>query len=305
MYDEFLKITGYNIENYFRRFIDFINNKSQNIIDYYSGLTPTLNRDSFGEYEYLLKESDFVINIFDLNLNRFNTVDYWEFMEFADDIKIKLETIGVFNKYTRSSVDKESFSNNISIDIASHDNETIEQLISNMGSTNRDEDWVNVALSNVLIQEDYSNNGGKILTVNFKSTSTTPIESIVDSSEGEKIKGRDILKKITFENEDLKVLEYDDTLQQMLDIMLNLSKNDNPEFPEYGIDKTLVLGMTYKAIALPSILRQLFQTLSTEDIISDVQVLKTNFDQDSLFMDLSINVKSGQNKLMTLNLNGN
>jgi len=305
MYDEFLDITGFDLEDYFRRFVDFVNNKSQLIIDYYSGLIETMDRDAFGEYELLFKESGYVINLFDLNQERFNTVDFWELMEFADDIKVKLLTIGNFSKYARSSVKKESFSNEVSVEISTRDNETLEEMMTRHGSTDRDSDWIDVALSNSIIQEDYTLEGGKVININFKNNFRFNVQSVLDNPEGDKIKGKDVDKIISFENDDLKILGFNETLKQTVDILVNLTKNDNPEFQNFGIDKTLVLGMSFKAIALPSLVRQIYQTFSTDDIISKIQLLSTKFNQDALYMDLNIIIKSGEEQRITLSVNGN
>lgn len=305
MYDEFLNITGFNIQDFFERFVDFINNRSQLIIDYYSGLVDNLDRDSFGEYELLLNESTHVLDLFDLNQERFNTVDFWELMEFADDIKIKLETIGNFSVFTRSAVKKESFTNDVVIEEPTRDKETIEEMADRLGSIDRDNDWVDIAISNALIQEDYTLDGGRVLNVTFKNNSKFFIDSIVGNPEGELIKGYDIDRYIQFEGEDLKILSLDETLQQTVDILISLNKNDNPEFPQYGIDKTLILGMSLKSILLPSIIRQIYQTFSTDDIIDRVQLLDSNFDQDSLNISLNVNIKSGEEQKRILSINGN
>jgi hypothetical protein len=90
-----------------------------------------------------------------------------------------------------------------------------------------------------------------------------------------------------------------------MDIVFNLNKNDNPEFPKNGIDKTLVIGTTFKTILLPSLLRQLFQTVSTEDIIDNIQVINSTFDQDALYLYMNVNLKSGEEFSRTLAINGN
>ena len=305
MYDEFLDITGFDLEDYFRRFVDFVNNQSQLIIDYYSGLVETMDRDAFGEYELLLKESSSVINLFDLNQERFNTVDFWELMDFADDIRIKLLTIGNFSKFARSSVKKESFSNEVSVEVATRDNESLEEMMTRFGSDDRDSDWVDIALSNSIIQEDYTSDGGKVINVNFKNNFRFNVESVLDNPEGDKIKGKDVNKVLSFEDEDLNILGFNDTLKQTVDILADLKKNDNPEFQNFGIDKTLVLGMSLKAVALPSLIRQIYQTFSTDDIIKQVQLLNTRIDQDALHMDLNIVIKSGEEQQRTLSVNGN
>jgi len=302
VFDDFKDITGYDIETYFRRFVTFITDQSQNIIDYYSGLVDTLDRNSFAEYEALLAESTYVVDLFDLNNERFNTVDFWELMEWADDIGTKLETIGNFSKFARSSVKKESFDTNVSVEVATRDNETIEELVTRLGSTDRENDWVEVAINNRLEQEDYTLNGGVILSVTYKNNARFFIEGIVDNPEGDRIKGLDIDKKITFENNDLKVLSYDDTIKQSLNVLINLRKNDNPEFPQYGVDPSVIVGTNIKSIALPSVVRQIFQTFSTNDRVSKIEISSVDINGDSVSMDMNIYIKSGEEQKIVLNL---
>jgi hypothetical protein len=302
MMDEFYDITGFNISAFFDRFTGFVSNESQKIIDYYSGVASDMDRDAYNNYQKLVVDVKFVLDLFYLNMNRFKTTDYWNLIEFCDDISIKLETIGNFSKYARSSVDKESFTSDVVVQLAMKENETVEEMIARLGSNDRDQDWVDVALSNALIQEDYDTRGGKVLNITFKNNSNYFINGIVDNPEGDRVKGRDVCKKLTFENEDIKVLGYDDTLLQTLDILINLRKNDNPEFPELGVDKTLVTGVSFKSIMLPAFIRQLFDTFATDDLISGVEITNTDFDEDNFNAYLNINIKSGEEQQRTLSL---
>ena len=302
MFDEFKNITGFDLEDFFRRFTDFITNRSQNIIDYYSGLLGELDRDSFGEYESLLEESNFVVNLFDLNMDRFQTVDFWQLMDLSDDVRIKLETIGNFSRFARSSVKKESFTQDVVVKVPLREDETIEELVSRLGSTDRDSDWVDVAISNSLEQEDYTNAGGIVLDINFRNNSRFFVEGIIDNPDGDRIKGLDVDKRLEFVDNDLKVLGYDETLDQSLTILVNLRKNDNPEFPDYGLDPSLVIGSNLGSIGLPSIIRQIFQTFSTDDIVQSLQFVNTDIGMDNISLDVNITIKSGEEQKMALSL---
>jgi hypothetical protein len=311
MYQDFYDITGYDIADFFQQFATFVNNDSQNIIDYYSGIVPTMNRDSLAIYKNLLQQSNYLLNLFDLDKERLTTVDFWTLIDFADDIRIKLETIGNFSKYARSSVQRESFNQNTSVELATRDNETLESMISRLGSNDKDNDWVTVALSNQVIEESYTLEGGIILRINMQNNTNFNIQSVLDNPDGDKIKGRDIYKILTFIVDpvtgtgDLQVLSYDDTLHQIGNILTNLRKNDNPEFPYSGMDASLIAGMNFKTVAIPSIIRQIYQTFSTDDIIQQIEILNSKSINDSLFLELNIKTKSGQTQLQTLNVNGN
>ncbi len=302
MYDEFEEITGFDLETFFSRFVTFINDQSQLIIDYYSGLEDTMDRNAYGELLLLIEKIDYVLNLFYLNSERFNTVDFWQLMEFADDMKIKLNTINNFSRFARSAVKKESFTSETVVDVTMRRGETVEELIGRFGSTDREADWIDVALSNALIQEDYTTDGGTILGITFKNNFRFYLDSIVDAPQGDRIKGKDINKWINFVDDDLEILSYDETLQQSMETLATLRKNDNPEFPFYGIDPSIIVGMTFKQASIPSIIRQIYQTFSTDDIVKRIEILDTSFGVDSISMNLNIIIKSGEEQKMTLSV---
>lgn len=294
MYDEFEDITGYDLETFFTKFINFVTDKSQLIMDYYSGLEDNMDRDAYGEFLYLKNEIDYVLNLFYLNQERFNTVDFWQLMEFADDIKIKLTTIGNFSRFARSAVKKESFTNETVVDVTMRKDETVEALIARFGSTDREADWIDIALANSLIQEDYTTEGGTVLSITFKNNFRFYLDSIVDAPMGDRIKGKDINRWINFVDEDLEILNYGDTLNQTVEILINLRKNDNPEFPFYGVDPSIIVGMNFKSAAIPPFIRQVFQTFSSDDSIKKIEIVNTEFGQDSISMDIKVVIKSGE-----------
>lgn len=302
MYEEFENITGFDLESFYSRFVTFINEQSQLIIDYYSGLEDNMDRDAYKEFLYLNNNIDYVLNLFYLNKERFNTIDFWQLMEFADDIKIKLNTIGNFNRFSRSAVLKESFTNETVVDVAMRKGETIEELVARFGSTDREADWVDVAITNSLIQEDYTPDGGVVLSITFKNNFRFFLDSIVDTPIGDKIKGLDLNKYITFVGDDLNTLNYNQTLKQSMEILANLRKNSNPEFPFYGINPAIISGMSFKQAAIPPIIRQIYQVFSSDDIVKRIEISKTEFESDSIIMDINIVIKSGEEQKMTLSV---
>ncbi len=302
MFDEFYKITGFDLETYFNRFVSFISNQSQLIIDFYSGSTEEMDRDAYEEFKYLSGKIDYILDLFDINIQRFNTVDFWQLMEYSDDIKIKLESIGKFWKFARSSVDGGSFTNKVTLSLPLKENQTLEQMLKELGSTDKENDWVDVALKNNLIQEDYTTDQNVLIKINFKNNFDFKITSCVGSLEGDNIKGVDINKKIAFVDDDFKILSNDNTLNQNIDILANLGKNDNPEFQSNGINHSLVVGTNMKTIAIPSVVRQLFDTFATDDLVKEIRILSVETEEDNIYMNYNIFLHSGEEKTQTLSI---
>ena len=108
------------------------------------------------------------------------------------------------------------------------------------------------------------------------------------------IYGKDLQAKLQFVNDDLLALGYDDTIQQAFNIGVNLKKGHNQEFPNDGLQSNNIVGNNLNSILYPSIFRQLFQSLSTDDSFSSIsvtnvkqQVADANFPKDCVQLELS------------------
>ena len=117
------------------------------------------------------------------------------------------------------------------------------------------------------------------------------IESVVDNIVGEKILGKDILYKTTFENDDLLVLSYKDTFFQSVNILMKLKKGDNPEFYDLGLQKNVAVGSNINSISYPVLLRQISEAFQTDDTIKSQEITGFRKEQDAIFIDMEIESK--------------
>ncbi|HPI19956.1 MAG TPA: hypothetical protein PKY56_06245 [Candidatus Kapabacteria bacterium] len=289
--DDFETMTSYPIKNFLGIFKDFIDFQEQDVLSWYSGSTEVPNIDSFNRLNWLLLESRNLNNVFFVNRDRFITADWWELGEIIEDICIKLETISNSSKYYRSSITKNKFTNKIEVSQILRQKQTLEQLSDYVGYEDKDNDWVDVAIRNDLIEEDYTSEGGNLINIAYQSTSQVNIFDVFDNLSNENLYGKDVYRIITFENNDLKVLNYKDTMLQACGILINLKKNSNPEFPTNGIDSDIVAGSNRSNIQYPVLMRQLYNTFSNDDTISSIEIKKFERVQDSILIEIDILTK--------------
>ena len=143
----FLNITGYDINNYFNQFVDFVDNYYQNIIDFYSG-TANLFSDTIVALENLLQETNTVNELFINYSNELNdNINSWLLLENFENIKIKVSTINNSGKWLR--VTSVSGVNNTATNVQEiqKQNETIENLVERTGSLNPEFDWIDAAMT--------------------------------------------------------------------------------------------------------------------------------------------------------------
>jgi len=131
-------------------------------------------------------------------------------------------------------------------------NQTIENLIQDIGSSNRDQDWINLALRNDLKEEDYTPEGGVVLKATFQNNAKIEILSVLDNIQGTNVYGKDIYRRFIFEDNDLLSLSPENTIHQAFDINIELRRGDNPEFANDGLQSSLIVGSNLNSILYPS-----------------------------------------------------
>lgn len=281
--DYFYSITGYDITTFFKDATTFFDKQQKDIINYYSNQTKVPNIISFNELQRLITESSKLEEQFTIHRNVFLTGDYFFLQDYFLELQEALFTTDNASKWLRSTITKNSFNPQVEKEFLLRQNTSLESFSDEIGYSDRQQDWVQVALRNDLREEDYTNEGGNLLKASFQSNLTISINSIVDNPLGQQIYGLDIDKKLTFVNNDLKVLSYQPTFRQTVQILLCLVKGDVPEFPDDGVRTSVVAGSNINAIYYPSIFRQLYGVFEKDDTIKSIAV--TN-----LVLDASNNV---------------
>lgn len=288
--EKFYDLTGYDLQTYLLDFADFIEQDRQSIIDFYSGNLDILPSSSIEEMERLLKENNNIEEIFISNKDSFNTTDYVDLIDLIGDIGLKLRTIQNTAKWVRSSITDNRYNSDIEVDITLNQNQTLEQLAKKIGYLNEDDEWIELALRNDLIEEDYTSQGTLKLKASLKNNLKIQIQSVVNIIQGQSIYGRDLQKKLVFENNDLKALNNVDTINQAFTIAVNLKRGDNPEFPNSGLQSDLIIGQNINSILYPSIFRQLFENISSDDTFKSITILNIkqiqNNDRDSIQLEI-------------------
>src|SRR5690606_13691022 len=225
--DRFSHISGVQVDTLLSDFVDFNENDKQTIIDYYSGTTSTPDAQAFTNLSDLQYRLNSLIEILMLNKRSFPYHEDWELLMELEDIKTKLQTISNSSKFLRSAIEKNNFNPNPLVEITLKQNHTLEQLAKELNSSDPQNEWTKIFLNNQLIEEDYTPNGGVLLKVTFQGADSLYLTSVVDNiNTAEKTYGLDILRRLTFENNDLKVLTYQETLLQSLTILSQLRRGD-------------------------------------------------------------------------------
>jgi hypothetical protein len=293
--EEFKKITGKDIFLYFNNATVFFSGDYNTIVDYYSGNLDSISSIPFSNFELLDRQNKEIFEIFKEHSRQFNNLKWWLLIEQIEEIDNRLKTLRKINKWARSSLTNVAYDPSIQREYVLKQNQTLENIASNIvGSTNPNDDWVNIAVSNRIEEEDYTNDGGNNIKISFqRSNRNFTVNSVVDVISGKSIYGKDLYRKIQFDEdaEDLKVLNYDETILQAVNILSNLRKNDNPDNPNDGLQSTLVAGSNKAVFNFPIIVRQMSQTFAKDDTLKNFTINDIKIDQDNLFLTYSVQTR--------------
>ena len=124
-----------------------------------------------------------------------------------------------------------------------------------------------------------------MFTVKFKNNASFNLDNIVDYYTGKNVLGKDIDRKLTFENNDLKTVEFEDAIEQSFYIKINAKKNSIPQFPDKGIDANII-GTNVASLTYPALFRDLLNLFNQDQRWSEVNILDINRVDSSVFIKL-------------------
>lgn len=280
MYEKFLSVTGYNIKDFFQSYVDFCSEYYPYIVDYYQG--GEINADSFYELDKLIAQINIIEPLFQLHENKLDDISMWELLENFSEIVTKLTTIKNSDRWLRSaSVGR---TNTLQLEKQLRTGETFETVSEQLELENPEDDWVDIVVPQYIIEEDYvTGHGSNTFFVNLKNVGINYVDNVVDTLVNENILGKDLSIEFVFENEDLKIIKFQKSMEQALQIILEAVKGCIPEFTDYGLPSDFI-GQTTNAIQYPIIFKSLMNMFQRDNRWASAELIDLKKVEDSIFM---------------------
>ena len=281
---DFRRITGFDIQAFFNEYTEFVDSYYTSIVAYYNGAD--LNGEAFSRLDALNRQLTRIEPLIDIYRDNFPNIDYWEIVDQYSDIYTNIQTINNLGRWLRSSRTTQ-FDTNIKVDRILRQGETFELVANDIGSINPQNDWTIIAIENLVNEEDYTSGGGVLFQLTLRDDFTVGLPNIVDFSTGLNLYGKDIDKRILFEDNDLKVVTERDALIQTLNTILSTRRGSIPEFPNDGIADQLI-GSNVNAFQYPIMLRNIINLFNRDPRFTQINVLDLFRRQDAIFMRLEV-----------------
>lgn len=298
MINQMSNIIRYDLQGYYRRYVDFVETLYPDIVRFYSGEMDTPNSVAFTKLDDLLKEAAIIDGIIYTNRRAVTiNAESWVVIDEIETMRNKLLTMKNSGKWMRSSISLAGHVHSTEALVGFGQNQTLESLSVDLG--NDAESWTDLAILNDLKEEDYTIDGGLSLkTYRRAGVSNIPVMDVIDAMDGIKFFGKDINKHIEFVSDDIYTLEYEDTLRQSYEILINMRRGDVPEFLDLGIKN--LAGVNIVMTSFPVISRQIKQTMLSDDMTINTIVTEVNREKDMITMTVLIKTKAGMDIIKKL-----
>lgn len=280
--DSFKKTTGYDIGSFFQKFKVFCENEYPLIVGYYQG--GTMSPNAFSTLKQLTQESSQIEGLFENYPSTKTNLDVWELLDIFSEIQSKLCTINNSSKWLRSSR-RDNISPSVSINRFLRTNENFERVSQDLGGIDPQNDWTDIAIPNYCFETNYTDSQGTLYKVNLQNSEGFEIDNVVDNLVGETVLGKDIDKEFSFEDNDVRTVEYQECIRQTLDTISSTVKGDLPEFPNYGIPTEFV-GNNVNSIQYPILMKSILNMFQRDSRWREVELLGIKLIKDSVFVDL-------------------
>lgn len=293
IYNDFFRLTGKNIIPFLTDSVTFLEIEYVDIVKYFEGNIQNITSEPFKIFDDLQKQLKELYVVFESYSNQMIDSRWYELLSQLEEIDNRFATLRNMHKWARSSATNFAFSPNIIVDYTLGNLESLESVAKNvLQEIDSEDSWVDIAALNNLTEEDYSVDTNTKISLRLSNTINLGIKlnSVVDSISGKSVYGKDLDKLIQYDSttEDFKVLDFDDTMLQTVEILINLKKNNNPDFPTLGLQSQAVVGSNRALMNFPVINRQLAETFASDDTLKGFVVKSMNVDQDNLSVDFEV-----------------
>jgi len=306
---QFKETTQKDLAFFLEEVLLFVKSDRIAIVNYYNGVSSKISSTSFKRFNELQAELSSFFEVYQLHSNTFNNSRWWDVLGLLEEIDSMFSSLRNIHRWSRSSLTKFGYDPNMQINYTLTENQTLERVSQDiLSQPDPNNQWYNIAISNDLTEEEYTIHGGTEIQLSYPRINRgIALKSVVDIIVGKKVYGIDLHQKLTYVTDidaftDLHLLSHDDTVLQTVNILTLLKKNSNPDFPNDGLQSSVVVGGNRALLNFPVIIRQLKQTFSTDDSLKNLMVDNIAYDQDNLLISYEVQTRlnetfDGQTKI--------
>ena len=289
----FKQTTSFDLKQYLIDSQEFISRERLSIIAYYSGEIEFLDTNVFEKFNILKFQDERVFELFRIHKKQFpSTIELWDLISLLEKIRKVFKSTLNSPRWSRSSINEFGISNSFEIPHLIRRKESLKTI-----AKKTDRKWNDLAKDNRLREEDYTAEGGEVISLKIPINNRNLIvESVVDLMVDENIRGKDMNIFLNYDSDkkDIGVLSPKETILQSVQILAGLKKNQNPLYPNDGLNKETIVATNTSLLNFPIFTRQLVANFNTDDSLKNFNVTNIEKDQDNLVVSFSVESRDSE-----------
>ena len=282
----FQNITKFDLRQYFIDYRDFLTNDFPDVSNYYAGKTETIDAAKIKRLKDLITRSRNLLQQFSTFATKFSNVGFWELQQYCQDLNETLERITKLPKYNRVSKSPRGYKPYIQALYSVGGMRTMEDVAREIGETTTESELI---LNNDLEEENYDIDKLSNINALVNNTSGVVVDTILETPIGNRVYGRDIQRKIEIEGNDLKIVEWEDNVEQKVEILLMLEQGDIPEMPNLG--RAVIEGSNYRDYNYTELLTDLRNVFYQDDLFAYVGITDVSYKDGDISVNVEVNTK--------------
>ena len=282
----FQNITKFDLRQYFIDYRDFLTNDFPDVSNYYAGKTETIDAAKIKRLKDLITRSRNLLQQFSTFATKFSNVGFWELQQYCQDLNETLERITKLPKYNRVSKSPRGYKPYIQASYSVGGMRTMEDVAREIGETTTESELI---LNNDLEEENYDIDKLSNINALVNNTSGVVVDTILETPIGNRVYGRDIQRKIEIEGNDLKIVEWEDNVEQKVEILLMLEQGDIPEIPNLG--RAVIEGSNYRDYNYTELLTDLRNVFYQDDLFAYVGITDVAYKDGDISVNVEVNTK--------------
>lgn len=279
------------LEDFFIKYRRFMSQYLSLIVDYYSENTRTFPQDAIAALFDLFTQFLIVKNAYDIPTQSLKQTLDREQLYAIQTTFLKLFSI---NRWLRSSITAFGKSTQLKQVNILNQNEATDAYIQQQP--------FDFFFTNNLLEQDYSLEGGNSIEIAATASTNKKLESVVDYSQADTRKGKDISRIFSFSDTDIVTVEKDACVIQQVENLLIIRKGDIYSSPHLGISQEVLIGTTQNLLNLPVLTREMQILFNTDDFFIDFYIIDFLSEQDNLSIDFALVTIDGTVVSKTLSL---
>ena len=282
----FQNITKFDLRQYFIDYRDFLTNDFPDVSNYYAGKTETIDAAKIKRLKDLITRSRNLLQQFSTFATKISNVGFWELQQYCQDLNETLERITKLPKYNRVSKSPRGYKPYIQASYSVGGMRTMEDVAREIGETTTESELI---LNNDLEEENYDIDKLSNINALVNNTSGVVVDTILETPIGNRVYGRDIQRKIEIEGNDLKIVEWEDNVEQKVEILLMLEQGDIPEMPNLG--RAVIEGSNYRDYNYTELLTDLRNVFYQDDLFAYVGITDVSYKDGDISVNVEVNTK--------------